>query len=65
MTTSKDRILTTHVGSLPRPDALADLLVARENGESVDDNVFEDAVETAVRDKVKALTTRFPIYPDL
>ena len=53
MTTSKDRILTTHVGSLPRPDALADLLIARENGEAVDDKLFEDTVEAAVTDAVK------------
>jgi hypothetical protein len=28
MKPSTDRILTTHMGSLPRPDVLADLLVA-------------------------------------
>ena len=33
MLTSSARILTTHTGSLPRPPALAEALVARENGE--------------------------------
>lgn len=54
MTTSADRILTTHVGSLPRPDELADLLVARENGETVDEKLFEDTVEQAVTNAVQA-----------
>ena len=36
MKRSTDRILTTHMGSLPRPDMLADLLVARAEGKSVD-----------------------------
>ena len=53
MTTSSDRILTTLVGSLPRPDELADLLVARENGEPVDDNLFNDAVDKAVAEAVR------------
>ena len=33
MLTSRDRILTTHVGSLPRSQAVADLLFARERAE--------------------------------
>jgi 5-methyltetrahydropteroyltriglutamate--homocysteine methyltransferase len=33
MKTSTDRILTTHVGSLPRPAAVADGLFAREGGD--------------------------------
>ncbi len=33
---SRDRILTTHVGSLPRNQELTDLLIQREAGESVD-----------------------------
>lgn len=54
MTTSTDRILTTHVGSLPRPEPLADLLIARENGEAVDETLFSDTVDAAVADAVKA-----------
>lgn len=36
MQRSETRILTTHVGSLPRPPALRDLLVRRDRGEPVD-----------------------------
>ncbi|MBM3518560.1 MAG: cobalamin-independent methionine synthase II family protein, partial [Alphaproteobacteria bacterium] len=36
MKISRDRILTTHVGSLPRPDDLAALLAARDRGEPYD-----------------------------
>ncbi len=32
MNMSKDRILTTHVGSLPRPAELIPLLQAHDNG---------------------------------
>jgi 5-methyltetrahydropteroyltriglutamate--homocysteine methyltransferase len=34
MQRSTDRILTAHMGSLPRPDVLADLLVAQAEGKS-------------------------------
>jgi len=58
MKTSKERILTTHVGSLPRSPAVADLLIKKENGEFVDQREFEavlgEAVATAVRDQVAA-----------
>ena len=30
---SSDRILTTHVGSLPRPQEVVDLLFAQDRGE--------------------------------
>ena len=30
---SRDRILTTHVGSLPRSESLSELLIQREAGE--------------------------------
>src|SRR3954470_16828478 len=33
---SRDRILTTHVGSLPRNEKLSDLLLRREAGEALD-----------------------------
>ena len=32
MQRSTDRILTTHCGSLPRPNDLLDMLMAREQG---------------------------------
>lgn len=53
MKLSTDHILTTHVGSLPRPDDLADLLLAREAGEAVDRNHFDETVERTVREVVK------------
>ena len=36
MKTSRDRILTTHVGSLPRPAALREVLVKKDKGEPYD-----------------------------
>lgn len=36
MIESKDRILTTHVGSLPRPDDLVDLLMLQDRGDTYD-----------------------------
>ena len=45
---SRDRILTTHVGSLPRNDVLSDLLVKREAGEAYDRSVFEAEMDKAV-----------------
>src|SRR5208282_5309091 len=49
MIASRDRILTTHVGSLPRNEALSELLVRREAGESYDKAQFETEMEAAVR----------------
>ena len=37
MKTSTDRILTTHVGSLPRPEAIRALIRARVSGQAVDE----------------------------
>jgi 5-methyltetrahydropteroyltriglutamate--homocysteine methyltransferase len=48
MKTSTDRILTTHVGSLPRSAAVADLLLKREHGEAVDEQHFEAVLREAV-----------------
>jgi methionine synthase II (cobalamin-independent) len=36
MKTSTDRILTTHVGSLPRPESIKALLRARLSGQPVE-----------------------------
>jgi 5-methyltetrahydropteroyltriglutamate--homocysteine methyltransferase len=54
---SRDRILTTHVGSLPRSEPLSDLLMQREAGESYDARVFDSEMDKAIRhvvDKQKA-----------
>ncbi|HEX3861465.1 MAG TPA: cobalamin-independent methionine synthase II family protein [Stellaceae bacterium] len=52
MQTSKDRILTTHVGSLPRPADLLTFLEARERGEAFDQAACDARVAQAVRDVV-------------
>jgi len=49
MKRSEDRILTTHVGSLPRPPALRDLLVRQDRGETVDAAGLAREAEAAVR----------------
>ena len=49
MPRSDGRILVTHVGSLPRPPALRDLLVRQDRGEPVDERALEREVEAAVR----------------
>src|SRR5208282_1400147 len=48
MKASTDRILTSHAGSLPRPDALIAAYRAREAGAAGDDNVIEERLRTAV-----------------
>src|SRR3989475_6136922 len=46
---SDNRILTTHVGSLPRPIALRDLLIRHERGETIDMAEFQRQIEAAVQ----------------
>jgi 5-methyltetrahydropteroyltriglutamate--homocysteine methyltransferase len=48
-----DRILTTHVGSLPRGAELAELLFATEREEPVDQERFEQVVAAAVDETVR------------
>jgi 5-methyltetrahydropteroyltriglutamate--homocysteine methyltransferase len=52
MKLSTDRILTTHVGSLPRPPELLALLEARETGREFDQAAFETCLAGAVREIV-------------
>jgi len=52
MKRSTDRILTTHVGSLPRPQDVVDLLFAQDRGEPVDAAQFEATMKRAVNDAV-------------
>jgi 5-methyltetrahydropteroyltriglutamate--homocysteine methyltransferase len=49
MILSRDRILTTHVGSLPRNEGLSELLVQREAGEAYDKVLFDAEMEKAIR----------------
>jgi len=53
MKTSTDRILTTHVGSIPRPESILALLRARLNGEAVDEAELAARVDEAVADVVR------------
>jgi 5-methyltetrahydropteroyltriglutamate--homocysteine methyltransferase len=47
-----DRILTTHAGSLPRPDGLADMIWARIDGETVDEGELTAKIDAAVEEVV-------------
>ncbi len=53
MKRSTERILTTHVGSLPRPQEVADLLFAQDRGEDYDAAQFDEVMRRAVADVVK------------
>jgi 5-methyltetrahydropteroyltriglutamate--homocysteine methyltransferase len=52
MQLSTDRILTTHVGSLPRPQEVVDFLFAQDRGDSYDRTGFDDALQRAVAGSV-------------
>ena len=47
------KILTTHVGSLPRTQATVDFIFARENKQPYDQNEFDAHMSTAVDETVK------------
>ena len=57
MRKSDDRILTTHIGSLPRSPALLDMLVQMEAGQAVDPDAFRtrlaDDMDEIVRKQVE------------
>ncbi len=48
-----DRIQTTHIGSLPRPHAVLDLMKAKFSGKPFDQAALEKAVADGVRACVK------------
>ncbi len=48
MLLSTERILTTHVGSLPRPKPLLELLLEKERGEPYDEAAFDAELAQAV-----------------
>jgi len=52
MKTSTDRILTTHVGSLPRPQDVVDCLFAEDRGEALDPQTADSTIRRAVADVV-------------
>jgi 5-methyltetrahydropteroyltriglutamate--homocysteine methyltransferase len=50
---SEGRFLTTHVGSLPRTDALKALMFAREDGEAIDNAEMDARIAQAVAEVVE------------
>src|ERR1700691_2354159 len=48
MKLSSERILTTHVGSLPRSQEVVDLLFAQDRGDAVDEAQFNEVMRRAV-----------------
>ncbi len=65
MKLSTDRILTTHVGSLPRELAVLDLLYKKENGDPYDADELDAAVAAAVSEVVhKQVATGIDIVND-
>jgi 5-methyltetrahydropteroyltriglutamate--homocysteine methyltransferase len=53
MRTSRDRILTSHAGSLPRPDELIEANSARESGGATDETAFQGQLRAAVAEGVR------------
>jgi 5-methyltetrahydropteroyltriglutamate--homocysteine methyltransferase len=53
MKRSSERILTTHVGSLPRPPDLLAMIEAKERDAGFDANAFAARVKTAVSEVVR------------
>jgi 5-methyltetrahydropteroyltriglutamate--homocysteine methyltransferase len=53
MKISSDRILTTHVGSLPRSQAVTDVVFGRENGTLKDESLYASTIADAVKAVVK------------
>jgi 5-methyltetrahydropteroyltriglutamate--homocysteine methyltransferase len=49
MKLSKDRILTTHVGSLPRSEKVFKLIFAKEAGEEINKNDYDKVIAEAVK----------------
>ena len=56
MTTGPGRILTTHTGSLPRPDDLIRMMWAKADGVPVDAAALDERIALAVREVVERQT---------
>ena len=48
MAHADSRILTTHVGSLPRSQPVVDQIFAREKGEPIDEDTFDAIMAAAI-----------------
>ena len=53
MKLSKDRILTTHVGSLPRSEKVFKLVFVKEDGKKLDKKEYDEVIADAVKTVVK------------
>ncbi|MGH2599784.1 MAG: cobalamin-independent methionine synthase II family protein, partial [Dehalococcoidia bacterium] len=53
MQRSTDRILTTHVGSLIRPPKLLEFATAKQQGEAIDEQAYEECLRIAVAEVVR------------
>ena len=60
MKTSADRILTTHVGSLPRNEAVTEGVFAQEEGTLEDEAAFARTISDAVDEVDRADEVRAP-----
>src|SRR5579863_7231294 len=49
MILSRDRILVTHVGSLPRSEELSEMLIGREEGKPIGEDQLAAEMDRAVR----------------
>ena len=54
MRTSTDRILTTHVGSLPRSEELTDVLLRKDRGEADESGEFAKIIRDSVSEVVQS-----------
>src|ERR1700730_13613455 len=54
---STDRILTAHAGSLPRPDDLREMVLAKARGEAYDQAALDARLRSAVAEIVKRQVT--------
>ena len=50
---SRDRILVTHVGSLPRNEALSEMLIDREEGKPLSERQLAEEMDRAVRHVIR------------
>jgi 5-methyltetrahydropteroyltriglutamate--homocysteine methyltransferase len=53
MRASRDGVITSHVGSLPRPDELIEANRAREQGSTTDEQAFQKILQSSVSEIVK------------
>jgi 5-methyltetrahydropteroyltriglutamate--homocysteine methyltransferase len=56
MKTSIDRILTTHVGSLIRPQALQEIMRAKQGGQPYDEAAYESCLKESIIEVVRRQT---------